>query len=71
MMGSLQVEQGRLFYNFPLDAHVPADRPQNSMPRAGNCVSDACHCDVLRARSRFALRLRPICADRRGPLPAA
>jgi len=25
MMGPRQVEQGLLFYNFSLDAHVPAD----------------------------------------------
>ena len=25
MMGSQQVEQGALFYNFSLDGHVPAD----------------------------------------------
>ena len=25
MMGPRQVEQGMLFYNFSLDAHVPAD----------------------------------------------
>ena len=25
MMGPRQVEQGALFYNFSLDAHVPAD----------------------------------------------
>ena len=25
MMGPRQVEQGALFYNFSIDAHVPAD----------------------------------------------
>jgi transposase len=33
MMGSRQVEQGRLFYNFSLDAHVPADHLLRSIDR--------------------------------------
>jgi transposase len=33
MMGPLQVEQGALFYNFSLDAHVPADHLLRSIDR--------------------------------------
>ena len=33
MMGPLQVEQGALFYNFSLDAHVPADNLLRSVDR--------------------------------------
>jgi transposase len=33
MMGPQQVEQGALFYNFSLDAHVPADHPLRSIDR--------------------------------------
>src|SRR5271168_3354736 len=33
MMGSRQVEQGALFYNFSLDAHVPADHLLRSIDR--------------------------------------
>jgi transposase len=33
MMGSRQVEQGVLFYNFSLDAHVPADHLLRSIDR--------------------------------------
>jgi Transposase DDE domain len=33
MMGSRQVEQGRLFYNFSLDTHVPADYLLRSIDR--------------------------------------
>jgi transposase len=33
MMGSRQVEQGALFYNFSLDAHVPADNLLRSVDR--------------------------------------
>lgn len=36
MMGSRQVEQGRLFYNFSLDAHVPADHLLRSIDRFVN-----------------------------------
>ena len=32
-MGSRQVEQGALFYNFSLEAHVPADHPVRSIDR--------------------------------------
>jgi len=33
MMGPRQVEQGALFYNFCLDAHVPADHLVRSIDR--------------------------------------
>jgi hypothetical protein len=33
MMGSRQVEQGALFYNFSIDAHVPADHLLRSIDR--------------------------------------
>ena len=33
MMGPRQVEQGNLFYKFPLDAHVPADHLLRSIDR--------------------------------------
>ena len=33
MMGPRQVEQGVLFYNFSLDAHVPADHLLRSIDR--------------------------------------
>ena len=33
MMGPRQVEQGALFYNFSLDAHVPADHLLRSIDR--------------------------------------
>src|ERR1700728_1001393 len=33
MMGSRQIEQGVLFYNFSLDAHVPADHLLRSIDR--------------------------------------
>jgi transposase len=33
MMGSRQIEQGVLFYNFSLDAHVPADHLMRSIDR--------------------------------------
>ena len=33
MMGPRQVEQGMLFYNFSLDAHVPADHLLRSIDR--------------------------------------
>jgi hypothetical protein len=33
MMGRRQVEQGVLFYNFSLDAHVPADHLLRSIDR--------------------------------------
>src|ERR1700690_926065 len=33
MMGSRQIEQGLLFYNFSLDAHVPADHLLRSIDR--------------------------------------
>src|SRR5271156_5619123 len=33
MMGSRQIEQGALFYNFSLDAHVPADHLLRSIDR--------------------------------------
>jgi hypothetical protein len=32
-MGPRQVEQGALFYNVSIDAHVPADHLQRSMDR--------------------------------------
>ena len=33
MMGPRQVEQGALFYNFSIDAHVPADHLLRSIDR--------------------------------------
>jgi hypothetical protein len=33
MMGPRQIEQGVLFYNFSLDAHVPADHLLRSIDR--------------------------------------
>jgi hypothetical protein len=33
MMGSRQIEQGVLFYNFSLDGHVPADHLLRSIDR--------------------------------------
>jgi hypothetical protein len=33
MMGPRQVEQGALFYNFSIDAHVPADHLVRSIDR--------------------------------------
>jgi hypothetical protein len=33
MMGPRQVEQGALFYNFSLDAHVPGDHLLRSIDR--------------------------------------
>jgi hypothetical protein len=33
MMGPRQVEQAALFYNFSLDAHVPAEHMLRSMDR--------------------------------------
>jgi transposase len=33
MMGPRQVEQGALFYNFAIDAHVPADHLVRSIDR--------------------------------------
>ena len=33
MMGPRQVEQGALFYNFSIDAHVPADHLRRSIDR--------------------------------------
>jgi len=33
MMGPRQVEQGALFYNFTIDAHVPADHLLRSIDR--------------------------------------
>ena len=37
MMGPRQVEQGMLFYNFSLDAHVPADHLLRSIDRLSSC----------------------------------
>ncbi len=39
MMGSRQIEQGALFYNFSLDAHVPArcHHPEPRSVHAGLC----------------------------------
>jgi hypothetical protein len=34
MVGPRQVEQGALFYNFSIDAHVPADHLLRSIDRA-------------------------------------
>ena len=44
MMGPRQVEQGALFYNFSLDAHVPADHLLRSIDRfvdCRNCVASS------------------------------
>jgi len=37
MMGPRQVEQGVLFYNFSLDAHVPADHLLRSIDALSSC----------------------------------
>jgi hypothetical protein len=33
MMGSRQIEQGALFYNFSIDGHVPADHLLRAIDR--------------------------------------
>ena len=49
MMGPRQVEQGMLFYNFSLDAHVPADHLLRSIDRFVELSE-------LRARARTVLQ---------------
>jgi hypothetical protein len=49
MMGPRQVEQGALFYEFSLDAHVPADHLLRSIDR---------FVDLSQLRPQAALQIR-------------
>jgi len=49
MMGSRQIEQGVLFYNFSLDAHVPADHLLRSIDRFVELSETALRARLIRS----------------------